>query len=236
MEGDGGIVENDEDPDGTVSTIFISTHKMKSAFVKSTPTVIQVDISFGFDTARYKVLAFCYVNPRTNKSEQSLVKCFKRICTRDDYIFMANKDFTDIDGLKEVFHQNLAILLCIFHVLKYVNSLFATAPVKVEKKNALMLAFKNVLYAHNETRHFTSYKRTYLKKCPVLKSDAKTGINNYYVRNWQSCSDMWMIVFRKSLPRLGDDTNNQIERMIYTVQGTLIDFRIHPLRKQPLYI
>ena len=58
VEDEGGIVEYDEDPNGTVSSIFISTHKMKSAFVKSTSTVIQVDTSFGFDTARNKVLAF----------------------------------------------------------------------------------------------------------------------------------------------------------------------------------
>ena len=69
MGDEGGLVEHEEDPDGTVSTIFISTHKTKSAFVKSTPTVIQVDTSFGFDTARYEVLAFCYLNPRTKKSE-----------------------------------------------------------------------------------------------------------------------------------------------------------------------
>ena len=93
VEEEGGIVEYGEDPDGTVCTIFITTHKMKSVFVKSTQTVIQVD------TARYEVLAFCYLNPRTNKSEiaaisftsneskQNLIKCskgFRRICTRDD--------------------------------------------------------------------------------------------------------------------------------------------------------
>ena len=63
-----------------------------------------------------------------------MFKGFRRICTRDDYIFMVDKDFTNIDSLKEVLPQNLAILLCIFHVLKYVKSLFATAPVKVKKK------------------------------------------------------------------------------------------------------
>ena len=39
-------------------------------------------------------------------------------------------------------------------MLKYAKSLFATSLVKVEKKNALMLAFKNVLYAHDETTFY----------------------------------------------------------------------------------
>ena len=32
---------------------------------------------------------------------------------------------------------------------------------------------------------------------------------------------MWVIAFRKSLPRFGDDTNNRIERMFYTLKGAL---------------
>ena len=55
----------------------------------------------------------------------------------------------------------------------------------------------------------------------VRCKDRYVPLDNYYVRNWQSCSDMWVIAFRKSLPRFGDATNNRIERMFYTLKGAL---------------
>jgi hypothetical protein len=42
---------------------------MKTAFRNNNPPVIQLDTSFNFDKALYKVAAFVYLDPNTNFSE-----------------------------------------------------------------------------------------------------------------------------------------------------------------------
>ena len=69
VEDNGGIVDWKSDPDGTVSALFITTKTQKSALLLSQPTVLQLDTSFGIDQAHYKLTAFCYLNPVTNKTE-----------------------------------------------------------------------------------------------------------------------------------------------------------------------
>ena len=58
---DGGNVEWIDDKDGKMRALFITSRKMKSAFRACNPTLIQLDTSFEFDQARYKVAAFCFL-------------------------------------------------------------------------------------------------------------------------------------------------------------------------------
>ena len=63
-------------------------------------------------------------------------------------------------------------------MLNYIKSLFATAPVKVEKKNALMRALKIVLYAQDETT-FYQLQENLLKEM----TNAKTGMSHHGLLN-----------------------------------------------------
>jgi len=69
VEEKGGRVDWQNDPDGSIKAFFIMSITMKSALLASNPTVIQLDTSFGIDQAQYKLTAFCYLNPLTNKTE-----------------------------------------------------------------------------------------------------------------------------------------------------------------------
>ena len=69
VDKEGGKIEWKDDPDGSINTLFITTNKMKAAYSSARPTVIQLDTSFNFEQARYKVAAFCYLDPNTNKTE-----------------------------------------------------------------------------------------------------------------------------------------------------------------------
>ena len=138
---------------------------MKEAFLKSSCTTVQVDTSFDFDSSKYKLCAFCYLNPTTNRAElealaflaeetadnfRSSFKYFKSMCAASPpSVFIVDKDFTEITVLKEVFIQS-TILLCTFHVIKYVKNLIATAPVTVDIKNSVMTNFKEMVYACTE--------------------------------------------------------------------------------------
>ena len=80
LEDEGGTVEWKCDPDETVSALFIATKSQKSSVISSQPAVIQLDTSFGVDQAHYKLTAFCYLNPVTNKTRSHLLHwCRRRV-------------------------------------------------------------------------------------------------------------------------------------------------------------
>ena len=136
---------------------------MKSALTSSDPTVIQLDTTFGIDKAHYKLISFCYMNPATNKTEIAaltvisgeteehfnfVLKCFREVFDKNDPIFLVDKDFTCISSLLEIF-PNATILLCIFHVIKFVRTLISTALVIVDKKKVILQKFKAVLFSRD---------------------------------------------------------------------------------------
>ena len=133
-------------------SLFITSHKMKSAFRSASPTLIQLDTSFEFDKARYKVAAYCYLDTNSDKTEiaafgkmaEESNKCFdfilyqfSKICVRQDLMFIIDKDFTEQASIRKVFPSSL-VLLCDFHTLKYMRVLFSTIPDIIEVKEAVM--------------------------------------------------------------------------------------------------
>ena len=131
-----------------MKALFITSQKMKSAFRSCNPTLIQLDTSFEFEKARYKVAAFCYLDTNSDKTEiaafalmsQESAECFgfvlghfSQICIRQDLIFIIDKDFTEISSIRKVFPSSI-ILICIFHCLKFIRNLISTIPDTVEVK------------------------------------------------------------------------------------------------------
>ena len=159
FENEGGDVDWQEDPDGTVRCMTFSSNKMKNAFKSSDAPLVQLDTTFDMEKARYKVLAVVYLNPATNKSEVAFMallcdeskpnvefalQTFKKICLRYDLIFIVDKDFGQLEVLNSVFPTAL-VLLCVFHVIKFMKSLIASAPVVVDVKKDLPLVLQSKL-------------------------------------------------------------------------------------------
>ena len=69
VEEEGGFVDWEEDPDGTLKCMAFASRKMKEASRTSDPPLIQLDTTFEVEEARYKLMAAVYINPTTNKSE-----------------------------------------------------------------------------------------------------------------------------------------------------------------------
>lgn len=164
VEEEGGQVHWSNDSSGQVNVIFLSSSKMLSAMRSSNPPLIQVDTSFDIDKARYKIAAFCYLNPTTNKTEIGAVALladesaknldfifekFAEICVHHQLIFIVDKDFHQLDSIKRNFPEAI-LLLCRFHCLKYMHGLFATALLTVEQKQELNAQFKTMLYSRTE--------------------------------------------------------------------------------------
>ena len=239
LEADGGQVDWLDDPDGSVRCMTFASSKMLKAFQSSDPPLIQLDTTFELEEARYKLMAAVYLNPTTNKSEVAFMALMsdetnismefalsrlKQICLRYTLIFIVDKDFGQLAVLNSIF-PNSRILLCIFHAIKFMKNLIATAPVVVDKKKALLDQFKKVLYANTEDI-FKKKDAKFLRVCgnvTIKSGEGQKSLADYYQRNWNSCQNMWVKCFRKSLPCLGDNTSNRVERYFWTVKKAFKD-------------
>ena len=237
LEEDGGDVRIKHDPDGSVSVISVLSSTMKKAYLGTDPTVIQVDTSFNFESAKYKLSAICYYNPTTTKGEiaslsfmadetqkslEFVFRSFRRLIVRDPPIIIVDKDFTEISCLKSVFVTSV-VLLCIFHVLKYQKLLFSTAKVDVEVKQEIMVAFKSLLYSQTEEYFLQNLNYFYTRIIGIeIRSNKKyVSLRAYFDKNWLPDKDMWAIYKRKELPVLGENTNNRIERAFGSMKRSI---------------
>ena len=239
VEENGGEVEWTSDPDGTVKSLFVSSKTMKGSLLRSDPPVVQMDTTFNIDQAQYKLSAFCYLNPFTDKTEVAalalvsteseenfnfVLSCFRSIYPVDEIVFLVDKDFTCIDSIYRTF-PHATVLLCIFHVLKFVRSLFATAVVVVEKKKTMLQKFRALVYARDDD-DFNVANDAFLAEIlgvVVTVGKSERDLTDYYNKNWISCKEMWVKYLRKHLPLLGDHTTNRIERMFWTLKKSILD-------------
>ena len=70
------------------------------------------------------------------------------------------QDFTEIRILKIVFPLSV-VILCIFHVIKWMKTIISTANVEQEEKVELMTGFKGLIYALDEERFLAASQRWY---------------------------------------------------------------------------
>ena len=252
LDEEGGKIEYVADEKGDIKTFFVASKTMIESFVASDPPLIQVDLPFDVDKARYKIAALCYLNPTTNATEIAAIaytddetavrldfvfRNFTDICTNTDKIFIVDKDFTQMESIKKHF-PDCTVLLCQFHTLKFMRTLFATALVKVEKKTELYSKFKQVVYAYDEAT-FNSENAEFMSLCTTTDVSGTTPrttrevlirvnknyqpLKSYYQKNWESCKSMWVKCFRKHLPILGDNTTNRVERTFWSLKQSLRD-------------
>ena len=69
MENDGGTVRWTYDTDESIDSLFLCSAEMKKKFTECNPFVIQMDTTFNVEKGRYKLVAFCYLDSHSNKSE-----------------------------------------------------------------------------------------------------------------------------------------------------------------------
>ena len=239
VEKDGGVVDWETDADGSIKTLFITSSRMKTAFRNNNPPVIQLDTSFKFEKACYKVAAFVYLDTNTNLSEiaafslmsqesassfKFILDNFSKICVRQDLIFLIDKDFTELATLKKIFPAAI-VLLCIFHALKYIRNLVTTALVKQKEKVEIFSQFKKVLYSRTEDI-FEKENIVFMEMIQNVEVRTTGGyvqLSTYYIKNWKSTALMWAKCYRNSMPLLGDNTSNRVESSFAALKKSIED-------------
>ena len=237
VSSEGGTVRWTYDVDESVDSLFITSHDMKRKFIDSNPYVIQMDTTFNIEKGRYKLVAFCYLDSHSNKTEigafgliasesesnfNFILSQFKALNNRNDYIFLVDKDFNSIDCVKRIF-TDAVVLLCVFHVLKFMKNLVATAITTVDIKHDIFTAFKSLVYCPNESI-FGEMKKTFfslIKDIVVRRDQDYVSFLEYFKKNWEACEEMWVKFYRNSFALFGDHTTNRIERQFWSLKLSL---------------
>ena len=243
IEEEGGKIEILEDINKKLRGLTIQTIKMAKAYSGAKPTVVLFDTTFGFNQEGYKMSAFSYTNPVSNKGEIAMLifladegaealefafQSFKKATVQDPSCFMVDKDFNGLLTIAKIF-PNSTPLLCQFHVLKYLKTLVSTArasgadmgvTVDIEKKSIIMDGIRSLLYAG--TKEDAQAKAVKLQQemmgveVRVGNGDKSyyTNLREYFLKNWDACGDKWMTCERRNIPGLEEEnTNNKLERL-----------------------
>ena len=119
---------------------------------------------------------------------------------------------------------DVVVLLCTFHVLKFMRSLITTALTTQEIKE-IFLKFRSLTYCPSQSL-YEGLKKDFLdniKDVQIRTNEKYVSFTEYYQKNWDSCADMWVQFHRNDLPLFGDNTTNRIERTFWTFKESLSD-------------
>lgn len=145
------------------------------------------------------------------------IGAFKENNTSWDMIraIMIDKDFGEISLLKKEFPL-ARVLICHFHLKKYLRSEMSKAVyggrdgVDVDRvEDAVDMMVK----AQDEKEYDRGLRYMYYLLDGFDEEnelpDPKHPLLVYFMRNWDSCKDMWAVYERGHVPHLGNHTNNR---------------------------
>lgn len=133
-------------------------------------------------------------------------------------VFMIDKDFSEVSLLRQAFPR-ATVLLCWFHVKKYLRAEMAKSEYggrytydmeKVEDSVDMMIRADSM----------ASYMKGLRYMYYMLDGHDESGdlpepvhpLLQYFIKNWDSCKEMWSAYGRAGLAHLGNNTNNRYDK------------------------
>ena len=233
IEEEGGFLRVNQQ-DGKVQSIVFATAKQLAEIERSQPNVNLLDMTYGCCSEKYKTA--CIVYPcsltggtriactalllnETTHTVQKFLEQYQSIFAPN--FFFVDKDFGQMEVLRLVF-PNSRILLCAFHTIKYIGTLFATLHSTKHKdivpvKRDLFQLFKRMVNARSQSQFDNAWNE--LKEvgnhCTVRRKTGIVPLVEYLEKNWISCVDMWSRVHRMHLPIRFTYTTNRVSNFLY---------------------
>ncbi|EEY69056.1 uncharacterized protein PITG_23301 [Phytophthora infestans T30-4] len=205
------------------------------------PEVLLIDATHGTNASKFKVFSFMahdvfghgqFVQHALLQNERrhtlvTAIEEFKQnnpAWTRVQSILI-DKDVTELSVLRAAF-PDASILLCQFHVLKYLREAVASSDYGFTswQKDQLRSTFNLLVYAPTEAAYLKH--RRYLRHLVTFGTQAGSDAHNeaeeecdpnlhafeaYFTKNWDSCRELWCAYKRQNTVTLGNNTNNRLE-------------------------
>ena len=151
---------------------------------------------------RGKPVAYCFQRSETKENLEKILDYFcKTNDTSKTKIVMVDKDLTEISVLRSKL-PNADILLCKFHVMKYLKKKISDLNCLKDEKQELGILVQKLINSQNEEEY-----EKYHSELQNFDAEFVT----YFDKNWHSCKKLWVMYFRSSLRTHGNNTNNKLE-------------------------
>ncbi|KAE9038847.1 hypothetical protein PR001_g7787 [Phytophthora rubi] len=219
------------DDNKLAQTITFQTHQMRR-FFEAFPEVLMIDATHNTNDARYKLISFMihdifghgqYVQHALMENESAecltdAITSFKSFNPTWDRVrvIIVDKDFGEISLLRAAF-PGARILLCVFHVVKYLRVEVAKREYGVLDRDKVEDAVHMMLSAQTEPEYETGRKYLYylVEGKQILQHedvpDSEHSFLKYFNANWHQCREMWSGYGRVDVYHLGNTTNNRLE-------------------------
>ena len=231
----GGIVREKKDENGFIDVLAVITQTMLSMVKDQQPSATLIDTTFKTNSSNYKLMSQSYCNIENGRTAiagialladesdpniEFVFKVFAEIHVPK--AVLVDKDLHQIDALGRIF--GCRVLLCWWHVQKYLKKVLATCITTVPTKEKLSKLFKDLMYSkdENEYQRLRENLSDIAADLTVQISQTKepTLLTTYVSENWDSCKEMWVKYHRSQLNLMGDNTTNRME-------GTFSVFKSH---------
>ena len=215
MKSNQHFVELYKNANNELECIFI-TFRQQFEWFKKYPSFLHIDSTFKVNIENYLLyvflghdsnlrgipFAFCLMKNETTPNMEFMYDTLTKVFDNNLVeIIMIDKDLQNIDLLRRYF-PNSNLLLCTFHVIKYLKQVVAEEESKENKQNVMNL-ISDLVYCKDDLQYLQILKK--------LKEITTDKFYEYFIKNWDNCKDMWVQFYRRFLKLQGTHTNNYIE-------------------------
>jgi hypothetical protein len=218
IENDAGSSVNVVETDGELQAVCWQTSMMKEKYRKF-GHVLFVDSTYKLNIERFPLLVFLvedgvgcgvpvlfsFVQHETANILTSVLKWF---CEQNDIsitnVIVVDKDIKLLNVLKDFFQQS-TVLLCLFHVLRYIRKVIIAMKEPSSVKRELLQLVAKMVYAYSQSDYNDAYNNL------MTNDQFPASFRTYFTDNWHSCKEQWSMIYRQDLLTLGNNTNNRIE-------------------------
>ena len=241
IENKGGRVRYSVDSTNQqIKTLWVQTKHMKDELYDCNPNLFETDLTHQTNSNNYKLWIATYLNTKYDRwdvagllflameSQDNVkqgIEYFRLSLPSSEMpgIFMVDKDFNFMDILQSNFPSSI-ILLCAEHTKRYfkekvlicsksfwLNGSYLKQEEKVEILNLIdkVRCSESMEIYHQEEERLMSKTQTLVVKPGNVKNTQ--WFHDYYTKNWKSCEEKWVWLYRKRLLTLGSNDTNAAE-------------------------
>ncbi|OWZ21109.1 hypothetical protein PHMEG_0004379 [Phytophthora megakarya] len=216
----------------TLGDVHNLVQRLKSKIFRAFPEVVMLDSTHGTNASKYKLFGFMIDDVFGHISKTSVgdyhgcmkdvIDAFKENNPSWDRIraTMIEKDFGESSLLKKGFHL-ARVLICHFHLKKYLRTEMSKAiyggrdAVDVDRfKDAvdIMVKSQDAMGYDKGVRYMYYLLDPYDDQDQLPK--AKYPLLVYFIKNWESCKEIWAVYERGHVVHLGNHTNNRCSNQL----------------------
>lgn len=182
--------------------LYDATYKMNN---RNMPLFIQSVVDGNGET---EIVSIAICRSESKVIVEFILSCFKELNTnwKNVKCVIGDKDFADREVYKEKFN-NVALQICLFHVLRTFNREITTAKRKIttEQRTKVLKILMRLCYARTEEYYDRQYQ--------ILSSLKLEHVMEYFDSNWNNIKEEWTLFGRNKFSNYLNHTNNRTESM-----------------------